>query len=258
MSTQFYKYQGTGNDFILIDNRTATFKKSANEIAAMCLRRFGIGADGMILLENVDGYDFKMIYFNADGNEGSMCGNGGRCIVKFAHDLGIIQDETSFVATDGPHAATVKGDIVSLKMIDVFDIQQLESDSFINTGSPHLIREVADVENFDVFTNGRAIRTSKYWMEKGGVNVNFFSRENGNELFVRTFERGVEDETYSCGTGVTAAAIHAVLNNGLQPPVAIKTLGGNLSVDFSLKESKTGATNVYLSGPARLVFSGEI
>lgn len=258
MGTKFYKYQGTGNDFIMIDNRAASFEKSTDEIALMCHRRFGIGADGLILLENIADYDFKMVYYNADGNEGSMCGNGGRCIVKFAHDLGIIRKSTSFMATDGLHEATVSGDIVSLKMMDVCEIQDLEKDSFINTGSPHLIREVDNAAVFDVFTNGKQIRTSEYWLAKGGVNVNFFSAQGTNELFVRTYERGVEDETYSCGTGVTAAAIHVVLKNGFHTPVAITTLGGNLKVDFALDKTSRKATNVYLSGPAMLVFSGEM
>lgn len=258
MTTLFYKYHGTGNDFILIDNRSSKFSKSTEEIALLCHRRFGIGADGLILLEDDIEYDFKMVYFNADGNEGSMCGNGGRCIVKFAHDLDIIQGSTTFVATDGLHEATVKGDIVSLKMMDVSDIQYLDNDSFINTGSPHFIREVADVQNFDVFTNGKAIRTNELWSRKGGVNVNFLSCKPNNELFVRTYERGVEDETYSCGTGVTAAAIHAVLNNGYKTPVSIQTLGGNLNVNFDLDKTNLRVENVYLSGPAVKVFHGEL
>ncbi len=257
MATTFYKYQGTGNDFILIDNRTLAFDKSEAGIAQLCHRRFGIGADGLILLENAPHHDFKMVYYNADGREGSMCGNGGRCIVKFAHDLGIIKTHTRFIAIDGPHEATVSADMVSLKMMDVSEINELEADTYMNTGSPHFIREVNLIEEFDVFTHGKSIRTSPVWAEKGGVNVNFIAYQPENQLFVRTYERGVEDETYSCGTGVTAAAIHAVLRGGYQTPVNIKTRGGNLSVNFSHDASVGRVTNIYLSGPALRVFSGE-
>lgn len=258
MSTHFYKYQGTGNDFILIDNRDKSFKKSTAEIEQICHRRFGIGADGLILLENAEGYDFRMVYFNADGNEGSMCGNGGRCIVKFAHDLNIIGDTTSFIAIDGLHEATVKGDTVTLKMSDVSGISEMDKDSFLDTGSPHLIREVDNLKEFDVKGNGSQIRFSEYWQNEGGVNVNFTAYLPENKLYVRTYERGVEDETYSCGTGVTAAAIHAVLRGNLKVPVSIQTLGGNLSVSFDVAENSTQISNVYLSGPAKRVFVGEI
>lgn len=259
MATTFYKYQGTGNDFILIDNRTLDFEKSEAVIAHLCHRRFGIGADGLILLENDPNYDFKMVYYNADGREGSMCGNGGRCIVKFAYDLGIITAYTSFTAIDGLHEATVSADVVSLKMMDVSEIDELGADTFMNTGSPHFIREVNSVEDFDVFTQGRSIRTSPEWAEKGGVNVNFIAYQPENQLFVRTYERGVEDETYSCGTGVTAAAIHAVLRGGYQTPVGIKTRGGNLSVNFNhdVFTGRGRVTDIYLSGPALRVFSGK-
>lgn len=258
MSTNFYKYQGTGNDFILIDNRTGWFNKSNEEIEHLCHRRFGIGADGLILLQNEAGYDFRMVYFNADGNEGSMCGNGGRCIVKFAYDLKVINEKTSFIAVDGPHEATVTGDIITLKMGDVAEIETLNEDSFLNTGSPHLIKEVADIDNFDVKSHGSNIRFSDYWRQKGGTNVNFISYLPENTLYVRTYERGVEDETYSCGTGVTAAAIHAVKRGKFTVPVSIKTLGGELSVSFKSAENFSKITNVYLSGPAKRVFTGEL
>jgi diaminopimelate epimerase len=258
MTTKFYKYQGTGNDFILIDNRSLSFTKSAEEIERLCHRRFGIGADGLILLENEEGYDFRMVYFNADGNEGSMCGNGGRCIVRFAHDLEIIQESTSFIATDGPHEATISSDLVKLKMMDVTGITDMKGDSFLDTGSPHLIKEVDDLSEFDVKHHGSQIRFSEYWQVKGGVNVNFISYLPDNKLYVRTYERGVEDETYSCGTGVTAAAIHAVFRGGFEVPVNIKTLGGDLSVSFEVSNEGTEITNIYLSGPAKRVFTAEI
>lgn len=258
MSTNFYKYQGTGNDFILIDNRTGWFKKSTEEIEHLCHRRFGIGADGLILLQNETGFDFRMVYFNADGKEGSMCGNGGRCIVKFAYDLKVISESTSFIAVDGPHEATVSGEIVTLKMGDVSGIEELNEDSFLNTGSPHLIREVENIREFDVKNIGSGIRFSEYWQQKGGTNVNFISYFPENTLFVRTYERGVEDETYSCGTGVTAAAIHAVKRGNFTIPVTIKTLGGDLSVSFEAAENSPEITNIYLSGPAKRVFTGEM
>lgn len=257
MNTSFYKYQGTGNDFILIDNRAKNVQLSTEKIAELCHRRFGIGADGLILLENVEGYDFKMVYFNADGCEGSMCGNGGRCIVKFASDLGIFSDSCHFIAIDGPHEAEVTDDDVRLKMSDVEAITYFDNDSFLNTGSPHLIKEVVDLPNYDVYNEGRVIRYNDYWQPKGGTNINFISKNEADFLAVRTYERGVEDETYSCGTGVTAAAIHAVVRNGMKIPVAIKTKGGNLSVSFeTVDEGKF--RNIYLSGPAIQVFSGTI
>lgn len=258
MPSTFYKYQGTGNDFILIDNRELSFQKSTSEIEKLCHRRFGIGADGLILLQNEEGYDFRMVYYNADGNEGSMCGNGGRCIVKFAYDLGIIAESTTFIATDGPHQATVSGDIVKLKMSDVSEITEFNNDSYLNTGSPHFIKEVDDITNYDVKNKGREIRYSEYWESRGGVNVNFLSYLSENEIYVRTYERGVEDETYSCGTGVTAAAIHSVLRGGLNMPIYIQTLGGNLSVSFEALPSQSTIINVYLSGPAQRVFTGKI
>jgi diaminopimelate epimerase len=256
--TKFHKYQGTGNDFILIDNRSLSFTKSAEEIERLCHRRFGIGADGLILLENEEGYDFRMVYFNADGNEGSMCGNGGRCIVRFAHDLEIINESTSFIATDGPHEATLDAELIKLKMMNVTGITEMEQDSFLNTGSPHLVREVSDLREFEVKQNGSEIRFSEYWRVKGGVNVNFTSYLPDNKLHVRTYERGVEDETYSCGTGVTAAAIHAVLRGGFKVPVNIKTLGGELFVSFEIPNEGAEITDIYLSGPAKRVFTGEI
>ncbi len=258
MQTNFYKYQGTGNDFILIDNRTGWFNKSSEEIENLCHRRFGVGADGLILLQNETGYDFRMVYFNADGAEGSMCGNGGRCIVKFAHDLGIITKTTTFLAADGLHEATVNGEIITLKMADVSEVEELEKDSFLNTGSPHLIKEVENIHEFDVKNVGSRIRFSEYWKQRGGTNVNFISYFPENTLSVRTYERGVEDETFSCGTGVTAAAIHAVKRGNFAVPVTIETLGGNLSVTFKAVENSPKITNVYLSGPAKRVFTGKL
>lgn len=256
MNLHFYKYQGTGNDFVIIDNRSKFFDLSNTAlIAKLCDRRFGIGADGFMLLENEQGYDFKMVYYNADGNESSMCGNGGRCLVAFAHKMNVFAESTTFLAVDGLHEASIKDGIVNLKMIDVTTVENNNTFSWLNTGSPHYVSQVNDIQNFPVFNEGKAIRYNERFKAEG-TNVNFVEKIGENEIFVRTYERGVEDETYSCGTGVTAAALVSS-NNGLISPIAIKTLGGNLSVAFK-SDNKGGFTDVYLCGPAELVFEGDI
>ncbi len=253
---QFYKYQGTGNDFIMIDDRTETFPVSKSYIENLCHRRFGIGADGLILIQNAKGYDFRMVYFNANGGEGSMCGNGGRCAVRFAHDLGIIKEKNSFIATDGEHLANVSAEEIALKMIDVQGIERETLYDFINTGSPHYITYTDNLTDFDVFSKGKAIRYSEEWVKRGGTNVNFVAITPEKSLFVRTYERGVEDETYSCGTGVTACALSAHLRYDLPSPVQIRTLGGNLRVSF--QQSDDGFEEIYLIGGAERVFEGRI
>ena len=258
MELHFFKYQGTGNDFVLIDNRTPTFKNDAKIIQGLCDRRFGVGADGLILLENPSDAisDFKMIYFNADGKEGSMCGNGGRCIVAFAKQLGIIDSETTFEAVDGLHSAIIKGETVSLKMIDVPTVNLSREASFMDTGSPHHVAFVDDVKDFDVFTQGRRIRNLPNYEAIGGTNVNFIQVIDG-DVHVRTYERGVEDETYSCGTGVTAAAITAKMAYKVEDlPVKVITKGGPLEVDFEI-EGLNAAKNIWLKGPATFVFEGD-
>ena len=254
MNYPFYKYQGTGNDFVIIDNRSLFFpKKDTKLIALLCDRRFGIGADGLILLEPDATSDFKMVYYNADGNESSMCGNGGRCIVDFAKKLGVIKSTTQFLAIDGLHEAVVKTDGISLKMIDVDDVNISENHTFLNTGSPHHVQLVKNLADFDVYNQGKKIRNEMYG--EAGANVNFVEQEATDVYNVRTYERGVEDETLSCGTGVTAVAIAlhkmGVLKNN---SVCLKTLGGMLQVNFEPKEGTY--TNVYLEGPATLVFKG--
>ncbi|HVD97840.1 MAG TPA: diaminopimelate epimerase [Cytophagaceae bacterium] len=254
MELTFYKYQGTGNDFIILDNRKGVFDiNNTKLIAALCHRRFGIGADGFMLLENEPGYDFKMVYFNSDGNQSSMCGNGGRCLVQFAHDIGVIGDHTTFLAIDGPHVAHLKDGLVYLKMIDVEQIENNQDHFFLNTGSPHYVKAVEGIENYKVFDEGRKIRYNERFKEKG-TNVNFIEKKD-DTLYVRTYERGVEDETYSCGTGVTAAAIAASFS-GMTSPVKIHTLGGELSISF--KKMPQGYTDVYLIGPALKVFTGNV
>jgi diaminopimelate epimerase len=254
----FFKYQGTGNDFVLIDDRDGTFPRTNQAlIEQLCHRRFGIGADGLILLQNDPDYDFRMVYFNADGAEGSMCGNGGRCIVRFAHDLGVIERETRFIAVDGEHWAVVSDAEIALKMSDVSGIEDRNGLTFLNTGSPHVVRFVDDLESLDVVAEGRAIRYDAAF--PGGTNVNFAQVLDNQTVYVRTYERGVEDETYSCGTGVTAVALVAQQQLQMPDPVAIQTLGGNLRVSSASVAGHTDQfTTIYLTGPAKRVFAGTI
>ncbi|AHF15029.1 diaminopimelate epimerase [Niabella soli] len=257
MNLTFYKYQGTGNDFILADNRNGNYSQlTVEQIKKLCDRRFGIGADGMMLLGEQEGYDFEMLYFNADGNEGSMCGNGGRCIVRFANDIGIKKNEYHFIAADGPHEATIDGETVSLKMKDVEGIRRYKTDSVLNTGSPHYVQLDTDVMHLDVFKEGQKIRYNKDFAEEG-INVNFVQVKNEDSLIVRTYERGVENETYSCGTGVTAAALVFHHNDNGFNAVDIETIGGNLNVRYN-REIDGSFNNIWLKGPAIRVFEGAI
>jgi len=255
---EFSKYQGAGNDFVMIDNRTLFFPKENTElIAFLCNRRFGVGGDGLILIENDTETDFKMVYYNSDGNESSMCGNGGRCIVAFAKQLSIISESCVFIATDGLHQAKIINNNVALQMIDVKEVKLEKHFSFLNTGSPHHVEVVTDVDNFDVFTNGKQIRYSQNYAP-AGTNVNFVEKISNSYFKLRTYERGVEDETFSCGTGATAAAI-AMYENGLtdNDSVDIKVLGGLLNVSF-VKNTNGIFTHVVLTGPAEKVFEGQI
>ena len=256
MENTFYKYQGTGNDFVMIDNRNGQFPKEDTELVAkICHRRFGVGADGLILLENDTETDFRMVYFNADGKEGSMCGNGGRCIVAFANFLEVIEEETVFNAVDGLHKATIVGDLVSLKMLDVSEIKEKSNALFMDTGSPHHIQLVNGLKSFNVAKEGARIRYGIYG-EKGS-NVNFVETNVDGGFSIRTYERGVEDETLSCGTGVTAVALGMYhLGNTKEKTVAVKALGGNLEVSF--KEDHGAYSNIYLKGEAKQVFKGEL
>lgn len=254
MQIEFYKYQGTGNDFVLIDNRSQIFNKNDTSLVArMCDRKFGIGADGLILLEAHPASHFSMVYYNSDGNLSSMCGNGGRCIVHFARFLGIISSEAEFEAVDGMHRATIQDDRVSLKMNDVSTIKNTGDAVFLDTGSPHHIEMVNDLSNFPVYSEGKKIRYDLYG--KQGANVNFVEPLADDIFSVRTYERGVEDETLSCGTGVTAVALgmHAVGKTSAEV-VTLQTPGGSLEVTF--RKTNTGYENVYLKGPAVQVFKG--
>ena len=258
MQLHFYKYQGTGNDFILADNRQNEYVLTQQQIHKLCDRRFGIGADGLMLLQNKEGFDFEMKYYNADGKEGSMCGNGGRCMVKFAYHLGIHREVYRFLASDGVHEAEIDIDgIVSLKMKDVSVIKKFRGDYLLNTGSPHYIKLVTDVMHLDVYKKGYEIRHSKDFEEEG-INVNFVEQSvEPDKIIVRTFERGVEDETYSCCTGVTAAALVCYHNENGFNDVEVQTLGGHLSVEFD-RVDEDRFENIWLCGPAEKVFQGHV
>lgn len=251
---QFVKYQGTGNDFIIIDARISM--PDHLDVAGLCHRRFGIGADGLMLLRNAPGYDFEMVYYNSDGNLSSMCGNGGRCIARFAHSLGLGQNgRLRFIAVDGPHDAVVEGDQVALGMIPVKDWQQRSGNVVVmNTGSPHYVHFTErDPKEFNLTAFAHEIRYNDEF-SAAGINVNLVQVTGPGQLSMRTYERGVEDETYSCGTGVTAAALSHAILHGSASPVSISTPGGQLEVHF--ERSAGGFSGVILKGPALEVFSG--
>lgn len=257
MTIPFYKYQGTGNDFVIIDNRNGLFSKlTQSQIAHICHRRFGVGADGLMLLESHATDNFNMKYFNSDGNEGSMCGNGGRCITAFARFLGIIDCKAIFNAVDGRHEAIIHpGDIVSLKMTDVSGFSQVGDDFILNTGSPHYVKFHPNAVLLDVVAEGRKIRNSTPYKCEG-INVNFVTHEN-DFIYVATYERGVEDETLSCGTGVVASSIslHATSANDAYQ-VRVRTKGGELKVSYTKKDNCF--YNIWLTAQAMQVFKGEI
>jgi len=254
----FFKYQGTGNDFIILDNRNWSYTALTKErIRSLCDRRFGIGADGLMLLNPHAGYDFEMKYYNSDGGESTMCGNGGRCMAKFAYDLGIHKNEYKFLAVDGPHDAEIEDDgIVNLKMKDVKEIREYHGDFLLDTGSPHYVKMVSDVMEYDVYQKGMDIRYNSEFA-KEGINVNFVEQKKPDEIIVRTYERGVEDETLSCGTGVTASALACYHNEAGYNYVKVITKGGRLTVKFDRTESET-YQDIWLCGPAVRVFEGTI
>jgi len=257
MTIEFHKYQGTGNDFILIDNRETGCLLSNEQVKFLCNRHFGIGADGLMLLENEVSFDFKMIYFNSDGHLSSMCGNGGRCITAFAKQLGIIKEKTRFFAVDGAHDAVISGGQISLKMNDVKNVEVGADYYFLNTGSPHHVKIVNDVNKMDVVEEGKKIRYSeKYRVE--GTNVNFIEKLE-DAIFVRTYERGVENETLSCGTGVTAAALVSAIKgfNQEKNSCRVLTRGGELQVTYERVLDHT-FYNIWLEGSAEFVYKGSI
>jgi diaminopimelate epimerase len=253
---KFYKYQGTGNDFVLLDNRKQEYSLTSAQIKYICDRHFGVGADGLMLLENQDGYDFKMVYYNSDGNESTMCGNGGRCISAFAKKLGLVSTEAKFMAIDGEHASFFEDEIISLKMNDVQSIKVNETYFQLNTGSPHYVHFTEYVDELDVKKEGKLIRYSPMFKEEG-INVNFVEKLNEHTIFVRTYERGVEDETLSCGTGVTASAISLIHDKKGSHEINIETLGGTLLVKLENINGQTFA-NIWLKAQAEFIFEGEI
>ncbi len=269
MRINFYKYHGTGNDFVLIDNRQNSLSKeffTTSVIKQLCCRRFGIGADGLMLLNNSSEYDFRMVYYNSDGRESTMCGNGGRCIVAFAKQTGAVAADarqTRFIAIDGVHQAFYKSHkankmIIKLQMTNVDGLSESDTYYFLDTGSPHYVAFMTEVDNIDIEKEAPEIRHDSRFGE-GGTNVNFVQILDDNSLYVRTFERGVEAETYSCGTGSVAAALCFARKNNLkkQNNIAIQTKGGNLTVYFD-EEKNNSFRDIWLEGPAQLVFRGEI
>lgn len=255
MKFHFYKYQATGNDFVLIDNRELKYQFTVPQIGLICDRKFGVGADGLILIQPNQESDFTMMYYNPDGSQ-SLCGNGCRSAVQFASLLGVVERTTTFDAFDGKHGAeVVSKEIIKLQMNDVDNVIAYGEDLFVDTGSPHYIRFVKDLKDYPVYDEGKKIRYSAAF-QPNGTNVNFAEILPDNTVFVRTYERGVENETLSCGTGVTAVAL-AASRKGLTSPVAIKTLGGDLSVEF--ESGQPGTFNqIHLLGPAKMVFEGDL
>lgn len=254
----FYKYQGAGNDFILLDNRLGTIQLTSTQIRSLCDRRLGIGGDGLMLLNASHEADFQMSYFNADGNPGSLCGNGSRCIIRFAHDLGIQKTTYEFLASDGPHQAQILPDgHIRLQMHDVHRIESTELGFFLDTGSPHVVQFVNDLEALDVHTLGKSIRHHPRFAPSG-TNVNFIERTNQpDQIRVRTFERGVEAETLSCGTGVTACALVLARTDKTIRETQIHTPGGKLRVSYQTNDFEQ-FQDICLTGPAERVFEGEI
>lgn len=252
----FNKYQGAGNDFVMVDNRAFQVDPSDNSlINKLCDRRFGIGADGLILISGNKEFDYEMKYFNADGYIGSMCGNGGRCTARFAYELGIAGRNQKFLAFDGMHEAVVEEDIIRLQMRDVANPALIDGNYFMNTGSPHYVIFGKNIDSVDVTSEGRKIRYSPKFAP-GGTNVNFVEVIDDG-IYVRTYERGVEDETLACGTGVTASAIASVLKGHFDTnDINIRARGGNLNVKMEISEERI--SNIWLSGPATFVFKGEI
>jgi len=254
MTIPFSKYHGAGNDFILIDNRKNNIQLSTDKIEKLCNRRFGVGADGLMLLETNESKDFKMLYFNSDGKEGSMCGNGGRCIVAFAKEIGVSKKHYFFDAIDGPHEAFLIENEVNLKMSTIKNIKKFDNEWFLDTGSPHVVKVVNDINSIKVDSEGKKLRFDARFGENG-ANVNFIEINN-SEIEIRTYERGVEEETLACGTGAVASAIIAHQNSPEISTYFLNALGGNLEVSFEKLQDLY--TNVWLKGPAIKVFEGKI
>ena len=258
MKITFYKYHGAGNDFVIVDDRQLNYLFSTNDIKEICDRKFGIGSDGFILLRNHKKYDFEMVYYNSNGKMSTMCGNGGRCIVAFANYLKIIKTSTIFQAIDGAHEAKIINDsTVVLKMNNIDHISINEDHTFIDSGSPHYVIEQSDINSVNIKENGSKIRYSKMY-NPHGVNVNFVQKLSPKEFIIRTYERGVEDETLSCGSGAVASAVTMrYLGRTKQNKIIVKTLGGDLIICFEFESSKV-FSGITLEGPVKQVYKGVI
>ncbi|MBX7050836.1 MAG: diaminopimelate epimerase [Flavobacteriales bacterium] len=254
MHLRFRKYQGTGNDFVMIDNRDGLVKLTPDQIIHICDRKFGIGSDGVILLQRAEGVDFEMNFYNPDASQ-SFCGNGSRCVVLFAHDLGLVNNSGTFRAIDGIHEFSLNDDSIAIHMKDIEGIS-MDGDAYvINTGSPHYISYMRELDQLDILPEARKVRYHEKY-KPGGINVNYIE-EHGDGIQMRTYERGVEDETLSCGTGVTAAALSFAYRNPGRKSVNVTTRGGSLMVTYTQHDPER-FSNIWLSGPAEFVFSGEI
>ena len=255
MEIPFVKYHGAGNDFVIIDNTSSIYRLSSDDISFICHRRFGVGADGLMLVEKSSEAAFYMRYFNSDGNESTMCGNGGRCISHYAHSMGLTGESISFIGVDGPHEAKiVASERIKLKMKNVNVVKNGDGYYFLDTGSPHHVIFKSEVKMLDVVAEGKAIRYSDQYPK--GTNVDFVEELGQNRIFVRTYERGVEDETLSCGTGVVASAIATYTKGNENSNYIIETRGGTLEVSFNHKKDEF--FDVYLTGPVKFVFSGKV
>ncbi len=255
MRIPFFKYQGTGNDFIIIDDRNNQFLANIDNIIRICDRKFGIGSDGLILIQNSSEADFHMEFFNPDASQ-SFCGNGSRCAVAFAYRIGIIEKETKFTAIDGLHSAYVESpSMIKVSIKNVEELRKDKEDLILNTGSPHLVRFSEDLDKEDIISIGRKIRFSEKF-KQDGINVNLVEVLSDNKVRCATYERGVENETLSCGTGVTAVALAANKLKNLASPLSISTKGGNLEVEFEYTNDRY--ENISLKGPATFVYKGDI
>jgi diaminopimelate epimerase len=260
MKIHFYKYQATGNDFVIIDAREENIILSEENIQFLCHRHFGIGSDGLIIFENSDKADFSMQFFNPDGSGGMMCGNGGRSIVRFAADKGVIKDKCTFLAPDGLHSATIEGENISLKMTTPTLFQAHEDGFYINTGTSHFVVFENNLEEIDIIKKGRTLRYDERFLTYKGCNVNFVQEIADKNLKIQTYERGVEDLTLACGTGICAAALTYSVKKGLENAnhtINISAKGGDLQVEFT-KHADNSFTDLYLIGPAKKVFEGDI
>lgn len=255
----FSKFQAAGNDFILIDARIPSVRQQVlalqrQQIARICDRRFGVGGDGFILLLSHPDFDFEMKNYNSDGGECSMCGNGARALVRFAHQVGIVKEHYRFIAVDGPHEAKFDGAEIHVKMRNVDLAVPTPMGITFDTGSPHLVCKVSGLMDYPVVVEGRKLRNSDLFMPSG-ININFIEEVDG-QLFIRTYERGVEDETLSCGTGVIAAALAHSRSGQPDHEIAIQARGGRLKVKF--EKHGESFQNIWLIGPAEKTFEGKL